>query len=170
MARKAASPTVNTPVTLMTMNTNPLHFDAAYAAKAQHGRCQRLLVMATVGMSVKDERERDRKPGIRIVIHSAPLGGDTLYPETTVLRPRLRKETDRGIICGDPRLVQNGEEVMILRRKILGPAAPVKNFGPLPLDRERLGEGPYSSQTVTYGWCADRAGIVDSRIFEGVGG
>jgi hypothetical protein len=49
----------NTWFTLMTMNTNPLHFDAAYAATTQHGRplVNGLLVMATVvGMSVKDDR------------------------------------------------------------------------------------------------------------------
>ena len=28
----------NTWFTLMTMNTNPIHFDAAYAAKSQHGQ------------------------------------------------------------------------------------------------------------------------------------
>jgi hypothetical protein len=50
----------NTWFTLMTMNTNPIHFDAAYAAKSQHGRClvNGLLVIATVtGMSVKDISE-----------------------------------------------------------------------------------------------------------------
>ena len=50
----------NTWFTLMTMNTNPLHFDVAYAATTQHGRplVNGLLVMATVvGMSVKDVSE-----------------------------------------------------------------------------------------------------------------
>ena len=68
----------NTWFTLMTMNTNPLHFDAAYAAKTQHGRClvNGLLVLATVvGMSVKDVSENAiANLEYESVRHSAPTG------------------------------------------------------------------------------------------------
>jgi len=40
----------NTWFTLLTMNTNPIHFDAAYAATTQHGKClvNGLLVLSIV--------------------------------------------------------------------------------------------------------------------------
>src|ERR1700694_2932026 len=76
----------NTWFTLMTMNTNPIHFDAAYAAKSQHGRflVHGLLVIQTVtGMSGKAIGEYAianlEYDSIR---HTAPTyGGDTLYAE-----------------------------------------------------------------------------------------
>ena len=121
----------NTWFTLMTMNTNPVHFDAAYAATTQHGRplVNGLLVMATVvGMSVKDisetaiaNLEYERVP------HTAPtFGGDTLYAETTVLETTPSKsKNDRGIVYVETRgLNQRGEEVMILRRRVLVPRRP----------------------------------------------
>src|SRR5487761_1749792 len=80
----------NTWFTLMTMNTNPIHFDAAYAAKSQHGRClvNGLLVLSTVvGMSVKDISENAiANLEYESARHTAPtFAGDTLYSQTTVL-------------------------------------------------------------------------------------
>ena len=122
----------NTWFTLLTMNTNPLHFDAAYAAKSQHGRClvNGLLVLATVvGMSVKDVSENAiANLEYESARHTAPtFAGDTLYSETTVLETTPSKtKSDRGIIYVETRgLNQNGEQVMILRRRILQPRRPV---------------------------------------------
>jgi itaconyl-CoA hydratase len=121
----------NTWFTLMTMNTNPIHFDAAYAATTQHGRplVNGLLVMATVvGMSVKDVSENAiANLEYESVRHSAPtFGGDTLYAETEVLEVTASKSKgDRGVIYVETRgLNQRGEQVMILRRKILLPRRP----------------------------------------------
>jgi itaconyl-CoA hydratase len=121
----------NTWFTLMTMNTNPLHFDAAYAATTQHGRplVNGLLVMATVvGMSVKDVSENAiANLEYESVRHSGPtFAGDTLYSETTVLETIASKSKgDRGVIYVETRgLNQRGEEIMILRRKILVPRKP----------------------------------------------
>ncbi|MGO9452009.1 MAG: MaoC family dehydratase [Candidatus Binataceae bacterium] len=121
----------NTWFTLLTMNTNPLHFDAAYAAKSQHGRClvNGLLVLSTVvGMSVKDVSENAiANLEYESVRHSGPtFAGDTLYSETTVLETTPSKsKNDRGIIYVETRgLNQNGEQVMILRRRILQPRRP----------------------------------------------
>src|ERR1700687_6409906 len=92
----------NTWFTLMTMNTNPLHFDAAYAATTQHGRplVNGLLVMATVvGMSVKDVSENAiANPEYESVRHTDPtFAGDTLYAETTVLETTAaRSRSARG--------------------------------------------------------------------------
>lgn len=121
----------NTWFTLMTMNTNPIHFDAAYAAKSQHGRClvNGLLVLATVvGMSVKDISESAiANLEYESVRHSAPaFAGDTIYSETTVLETiASRSKSDRGILYVETRgLNQNGEQVMILRRRVLVPRHP----------------------------------------------
>jgi acyl dehydratase len=118
----------NTWFTLMTMNTNPVHFDAAYAATTQHGKplVNGLLVLATVvGMSVKDVSESAiANLEYESVRHTAPtFGGDTLYAETKVLNVTPSKsKADRGVLYVETRgLNQRGEEVMILRRHILVP-------------------------------------------------
>ena len=121
----------NTWFTLMTMNTNPIHFDAAYAAKSQHGRClvNGLLVIAIVtGMSVKDISETAIAAlEYESIRHTAPtFAGDTLYAETTVLEvtPSSSK-TDRGIVYVETRgLNQHGEQVLTLRRRVLVPRRP----------------------------------------------
>ena len=105
----------NTWFTLMTMNTNPPHFDAAYAAKSQHGHwlVNGLLLLATlVGMSVKDVSENAiANLEYESVRHTGPtFGGDTLYSETTVLEATLSKsKNDRGVIYVETHgLNQNG--------------------------------------------------------------
>jgi itaconyl-CoA hydratase len=121
----------NTWFTLMTMNTNPIHFDAAYAAKSQHGRClvNGLLVIATVtGMSVKDISENAiANLEYESIRHTAPtFGGDTLYAETTVLEvtPSSSKP-DRGIVYVETHGInQKGEQVLTLRRRVLVPRRP----------------------------------------------
>jgi itaconyl-CoA hydratase len=121
----------NTWFTLMTMNTNPIHFDAAYAAKTQHGRClvNGLLVIATVvGMSVKDISENAiANLEYESIRHTAPtFAGDTLYAETTVLEvtPSSSKP-DRGIVYVETHgLNQKGEQVLTLRRRVLVPRRP----------------------------------------------
>jgi acyl dehydratase len=122
----------NTWFTLMTMNSNPIHFDAAYAAKSQHGRClvNGLLVLATVvGMSVKDISENAiANLEYESVRHSAPtFAGDTIYAETAILETTPSKsKSDRGILYVETRgLNQRGEQVMILRRRVMIPRRPV---------------------------------------------
>jgi acyl dehydratase len=115
----------------MTMNTNPIHFDAAYAAKSQHGRClvNGLLVIATVtGMSVKDISENAiANLEYETIRHTAPtFGGDTLYAETTVIEvtPSPSKP-DRGIVYVETHgLNQDAEQVLTLRRRVLVPRRP----------------------------------------------
>jgi len=121
----------NTWFTLMTMNTNPIHFDAAYAAKSQHGRClvNGLLVIATVtGMSVNDISENAIAAlEYESIRHTAPtFAGDTLYAETTVLEvtPSSTK-SDRGVVYVETHgLNQHGAQVLTLRRRVLVPRRP----------------------------------------------
>lgn len=118
----------NTWFTLMTLNTNPLHFDAAYAAKSQHGKClvNGLLVIALVtGMSVKDISENAiANLEYESIRHTAPtFNGDTLYAESTVLEVTPSKsKNDRGVVYVETRgLNQDGVQVLHLRRRVLVP-------------------------------------------------
>jgi itaconyl-CoA hydratase len=86
----------NTWFTLLTMNTNPLHFDAAYAAKTEFGRplVNSCLTLAMVtGMSVSDVSGKAiANLGWDKVRLTAPVfAGDTIYAESEVLEVRESK-------------------------------------------------------------------------------
>src|ERR1700730_13461805 len=122
----------NTWFTLLTMNTNPIHFDAAYAATTQHGKClvNGLLVLSiVVGMSVKDVSESAiANLEYESARHTGPtFAGDTLYADTPVLKVTPSKtKSDPGIVYVETRgLNQNRETIMVLRRKVLIPRRPV---------------------------------------------
>lgn len=79
--------------TLLTMNTHPLHFDNAYAAKSEFGKplvnsC--LTLSMVVGMSVSDVSQKAiGNLGWNDIKLVAPVFcGDTLYAESTVLGKR----------------------------------------------------------------------------------
>jgi len=123
----------NTWFTLMTLNTNPLHFDAAFAAKSQHGQrlVNGLLVIAmVVGMTVRDISESAiANLEYESIRHSGPtFNGDTLYAETKVLSVTpSQTKSDRGVLYVETRgLNQDGKEVLILRRKVLLPRRPAE--------------------------------------------
>jgi len=83
----------NTWFTLLTMNTNPLHFDAAYSAKTEFGRplVNSCLTLAMVtGMSVSDVSQKAvANLGWDKVRLTAPVfAGDTIYAESEVLAVR----------------------------------------------------------------------------------
>ena len=86
----------NTWFTLLTMNTHPVHFDAAYAAKTEFGRplVNSCLTLAMVtGMSVNDlSRKAIANLGWDKVRFTAPVfAGDTIYAESEVLEVRESK-------------------------------------------------------------------------------
>ena len=83
----------NTWFTLLTMNTHPLHFDAAYAATTEFGRplvnsC--LTLSMTVGMSVSDVSQNAvANLGWTDIRLPAPVFvGDTLYARSEVIALR----------------------------------------------------------------------------------
>ena len=94
----------NTWFTLLTMNTHPIHFDAAYAAKTEFGRplVNSCLTLAMVtGMSVNDlSRKAIANLGWDKVRLTAPVfAGDTIYAESEVLEVRESKSRPtQGII------------------------------------------------------------------------
>jgi acyl dehydratase len=79
--------------TLLTMNTHPVHFDTAYAAKSEFGRplvnsC--LTLSMVVGMSVSDVSQKAiANLGWNDIKLTAPVFvGDTLYAESEVIAKR----------------------------------------------------------------------------------
>ncbi len=96
--------TDNTWFTLLTMNTHPLHFDAAYAAESEFGRplvnsC--LTLSMVVGMSVTDlSQNAVANLGWDKIKLTAPVFvGDTIYAESQVLAKReSRSRPNQGIV------------------------------------------------------------------------
>jgi itaconyl-CoA hydratase len=118
--------TDNTWFTLLTMNTQELHFDAAYAAKTEW---KQPLVNSTftlallTGMSVRTVSAKVvANLGWDKVKATHPVfAGDTLYAESTVLHKReSSSRPTQGIVTVSTRGVnQNGVEVMSFERAML---------------------------------------------------
>jgi acyl dehydratase len=117
--------------TLMTLNTNPLHFDDHFAAQSPHGRCLvngTLVFALTVGLSVRDVSEAAiAKLEYEKILHLAPTyHGDTIYAESEILEvtPSASKP-DRGIVYLETRARnQDGTVVLTLRRRVMVPRRP----------------------------------------------
>jgi len=96
--------TDNTWFTLLTMNTHPLHFDAAYAAESEFGRLlvnSCLTLSMVVGMSVSDLSQKAvANLGWDKIKLTAPVFvGDTIYAESEVLAKRESKSRpNQGIV------------------------------------------------------------------------
>jgi acyl dehydratase len=116
----------NTMFTLMTMNTNPIHFDEHYASQTQHGRCLvngTLVFAIVVGMSVKDVSETAiANLEYETVKHLGPTyAGDTLYAESEILdKVDSQSKNDRGVLYLETRAWnQRNEPIMSLRRRVM---------------------------------------------------
>ncbi|MGB2667518.1 MAG: MaoC/PaaZ C-terminal domain-containing protein, partial [Candidatus Acidiferrum sp.] len=113
-------------VTLLTMNVQPVHFDAAYAAKTEW---KKMLVDSTLtlalltGMSVRTVSAKVvANLGWDKVKATHPVfAGDTLYAESTVLFKRESKSRPtQGIVTVSTRGInQDGKEVMSFERTML---------------------------------------------------
>jgi itaconyl-CoA hydratase len=113
--------------TLLTLNTNPIHFDAEYAAGTQWGRplVDSTFTLALVtGLSVTDVSERGVNLGWREVTLPVPVfAGDTIRAETEVLAKRESESRPGfGIVTVRTRgLNQRGELVIEFERSIMLP-------------------------------------------------
>jgi itaconyl-CoA hydratase len=113
--------------TLLTLNTNPIHFDAEYAATTEWGRplVDSTFTLALVtGLSVSDVSERGVNLGWREVRLPAPVfAGDTIRAETEVLSKReSRSRPGFGIVTVRTRgLNQRDETVIEFERSIMLP-------------------------------------------------
>lgn len=111
---------------LLTMNSHPVHINAEYAQKQQHGR---ILVPGTlvfsliVGLSVSDiSGKAIANLDYDNIKHLAPVFiGDTLYAKSRVLDKReSTRKKDRGIVYIETiGFNQNNVEVILLRRHVL---------------------------------------------------
>jgi acyl dehydratase len=110
---------------LLTLNSNPVHFDAEYAAKTEWGRplVDSTFTLAVVtGLSVAGVSERGVNLGWREVRLPAPVfAGDTIRSETEVLEKReSQSRAGFGIVTVRTRgLNQRGEVVIDFERSIM---------------------------------------------------
>ena len=118
----------NISFTLQTMNTHPLHFDAAYAAKTEFKRpvINSTLTLAIVtGMSVTDISQLSiANLGWRNIDLKAPVfAGDTIYAESEVLEMRESKSRpNNGIVTVRTTGTKaDGTPFMVYERIILVP-------------------------------------------------
>ena len=116
----------NTWFTLLTMNTQELHFDAAYAARTEWKRPlvdSTLTLALLTGMSVRTVSAKVvANLGWDKVKATHPVfAGDTLYAESTVLHKRDSKSRPtQGIVTVSTRgLNQDGASVMSFERTML---------------------------------------------------
>jgi itaconyl-CoA hydratase len=116
--------------TLLTLNTNPIHFDAQHAAQTEWGRplVDSTFTLALVtGLSVIDVSERAVNLGWREVRLPAPVfAGDTIRAETEILEKRESKSRRGfGVVTVRSRGLNQDDVVVIeFERTVLVPLAP----------------------------------------------
>jgi itaconyl-CoA hydratase len=115
--------------TLLTMNTNPIHFDAAYAASTEWERplVDSTFTLALVtGLSVVDVSEAAVNLGWREVKLPAPVfAGDTIRAETEIVSKRVSaSRPGSGVVTVRTRGLNQRDEVVIeFERTVLVPLA-----------------------------------------------
>jgi itaconyl-CoA hydratase len=122
---RTVTPTDNIWFTLLTVNTNPIHFDAFYAAQTEFGKplVNSTFTLALVtGLSVADISRYAVNLGWDEVRMPAPVfEGDTIYAQTEVLNCRESKSRSHmGLVeIRTTGFKQDGTVVMEFRRTIL---------------------------------------------------
>ena len=112
-------------LTLMTMNTNPIHLDSHYAAQTEFARplVNSTLTLALVlGLTVEDISQHGINLGWDEVRMPAPVfEGDTIYAQSQVLKTRESKSRPhQGLIeVSTTGYKQDGTIVMTFRRSIM---------------------------------------------------
>ncbi len=117
--------TDNTWFTLLTNNSNPIHFDRHYAAQTEFGQPlvnSTLTLAIVVGLSVADVSQNAVNLGWQDIAMPAPVfEGDTLYAQSEVLSTRDSKSRpNMGVVeIKTAGFKQDGTVVMTFRRTIL---------------------------------------------------
>ena len=113
---------------MLTMNHNPVHIDANYASRTQHGRrlvVGTLVFSVVLGMTVPDiSGHAIANLEYSEIKHLAPtFHGDTLYAQTTIVDKReSRSKPDRGIVWVETTAFNDREEkVLSFKRTVLVP-------------------------------------------------
>jgi acyl dehydratase len=111
--------------TLLTVNSNPIHFDSHYSAQTEFGRplMNSTLTLAVVtGLSVADVSQHAVNLGWDEVRLPAPVfAGDTIYAQTEVLSARESgSRPNMGVVTiATTGYKQDGTVVLTFRRTIL---------------------------------------------------
>ena len=122
---RTVTATDNTWFTLLTMNTNPIHFDVHYSAQTEFGRplMNSTFTLALItGISVADVSQHAVNLGWDEVRLPAPVfEGDTIYAQTEILSKRESKSRPHmGVVeIKTTGFNQDGTVVMEFRRTIL---------------------------------------------------
>ncbi len=122
---RTVSSTDNSWFTLLTVNSNPIHFDAHYASQTEFGRplVNSTFTLALVtGLSVADVSRNAVNLGWENVSMPAPVfEGDTIYAQTEILSTRESKSRPNLGIVGirTTGFNQDGKIVMEFTRTIL---------------------------------------------------
>lgn len=133
----------NVSFTLLTNNTNQIHFNRHYAERTEWGQplVNSALTLAIVaGMGVADVSENGFALGWDEITLPHPVyAGDTLYSESEVLETReSRSNPDRGIVKVETRgYNQHGDLVIRYRRSVMvwkRAAAPSIDLFPITRD------------------------------------
>jgi itaconyl-CoA hydratase len=118
--------TDNTWFTLLTLNTNQMHFNAQYAERSTYGRLlvnSGFTVALVVGISVSDTSENAiaNLGWDEIRLPQPVFVGDTLWAESLVVdRRESRSRPDAGIVTFRSRgLNQDGQVCVTYRRSVL---------------------------------------------------
>lgn len=115
----------NIQFTLLTNNTNQIHFNADYAARTEWGRClvnSTLTLAIVTGMSVADVSENGFALGWDEIVLPGPVfAGDTLYSESEVVAVReSASRATQGIVKVETRgYKQDGTLVIRYRRSVM---------------------------------------------------
>ena len=117
----------NTWFTLLTCNTNQIHFNADYAARSEFGRplmnsC--LTLSLVTGLSVPDISQNvvANLGWDKVTLPAPVFAGDTIYAESEVLETRAsRSRPGQGIVrVGTRGYNQDGTVVIEFERTVLG--------------------------------------------------
>lgn len=115
----------NIQFTLLTNNTNQLHFNTDYAARTEWGRClvnSALTLSIIAGMGVADISENGFALGWEeIVLPNPVFAGDTLYSESEVVAKReSASRPGQGIVTVETRgYKQDATLVIRYRRSVM---------------------------------------------------
>ncbi len=115
----------NIQFSLLTCNTNQIHFNREYGAKTEWGQClinSTLTLAIVTGMGAADVSENGFALGWDEITLPNPLfAGDTLYSESEVLEVReSRSRPEMGIVKVRTRgLNQRGQVVIEYRRSVM---------------------------------------------------
>ncbi|MDE3101097.1 MAG: MaoC family dehydratase [Chloroflexota bacterium] len=133
--------TDNTQFTLLTNNTNQIHFNEHYAQTTEFGRTlvnSAFTLAVVAGLAVEDTSENGFALGWGEVTLPNPLfAGDTLYADSEVLEARAsRSRPGWGIVKVRQRgIKQDGTVVLVMVRSFMVPtraAAPARTHFPEP--------------------------------------